>query len=133
MLRVQAALKAQLTKQNEKLEIELREKVSAKGYRNSLINHLDILNQAETLKSLQLQRENVGIELYGVQQHLAKQQMLVEAEQDKHTVTSQLRAQKETTLSQIREFYRNLVQQLKNDRQQSKINLTINAWGVGWG
>lgn len=100
MQRVQDALKAQLTKQNEKLEIELREKI-------------------ETLKSLLLERENVGIELYGIQQQLAKQQMFVEAEQDKHTVASQIRAQKEATLNQIREFYRNLVQQLKNEREQT--------------
>lgn len=71
------------------------------------------------MKSLLLERENVGIELYGIQQQLAKQQMFVEAEQDKHTVASQIRAQKEATLNQIREFYRNLVQQLKNEREQS--------------
>ena len=76
----------------------------------------------ETLRNLQLERENVGIELYGVQQQLARQQMLVEAEQDKHTVTSQLRAQKDTTLSQIRDVYRNLTQQLKNEREQSKFS-----------
>lgn len=73
------------------------------------------------MKSLQLERENVGIELYAVQQQLAKQQMFVEAEQDKHTITSQLRAQKDATLNQIREFYRSLTQQLKDERQQSKI------------
>lgn len=72
------------------------------------------------MKSLHLARENIGIELYGIQQQLAKQQMLVEAEQDKHTVMNQLRAQKDTTVAQIREVYRNLVQQLKTDRQQSK-------------
>lgn len=77
------------------------------------------------MKTLQLERENIGIELYGVQQQLAKQQMLVEAEQDRHTVTSQLRAQKDTTLNQIREFYRNLIQQLKNERQQSKYTSSI--------
>ena len=67
-----------------------------------------------------MERENLGIELYGVQQQLAKQQMLVESEQDRHTVMSQLRAQKDATLSQIRDFYHNLLQQLKNERQQSK-------------
>lgn len=70
-----------------------------------------------------MERENLGIELYGVQQQLAKQQMLVESEQDRHTVMSQLRAQKETTLSQIRDFYRSLLQQIKNERQQSKTAL----------
>lgn len=85
-----------------------------------------LLYQAETLKRLQLDRENFGIELYGVQQQLAKRQMQVEAEQDKHTVMSQLRMQKDATLSQIREVYRNLVQQLKTERQQSKnISLSI--------
>ena len=72
------------------------------------------------MKNLQLERENIGIELYGVQQQLAKQQMLVEAEQDKHTVMSQLSAQKTATLNQVREFHQTIIQQVKGQRQQSK-------------
>lgn len=72
------------------------------------------------MKNLQLERENVGIELYGVQQQLAKQQMLVEAEQDKHTVMSQLSEQKTAVLNQVREFHETVVQQVKAQRQQCK-------------
>lgn len=79
------------------------------------------------MKNLHLERENIGIELYGIQQQLAKQQMLVEAEQDKHTVMNQLRAQKDSTVAQIREVYRSLVQQLKTERQQSKRKLILGA------
>ena len=72
------------------------------------------------MKSLHIERENLGIELYGVQQQLAKQQMLVETEQDSHTIMNQLRTQKEVTVADMKEIYINLVQLLKNERQQSK-------------
>lgn len=37
--------------------------------------------QQELLKSLKLERENIGVDLYGIQQQLARQQMLIEKEQ----------------------------------------------------
>ena len=33
------------------------------------------------MKSVTTQRENIGVELYGIQQQLARQQMLIEKEQ----------------------------------------------------
>lgn len=63
-----------------------------------------------------------------MQQQLAKHQMLVEAEQDKHTVASQLRMQKDATVAQVREVYHSLVQHLKEERRQGKKQLTIVLW-----
>lgn len=74
----------------------------------------------ETLKSLRGDRENMGIELYGIQQQLARQQMLVEQEQDKQTTLSLLRKQKYETLAQVRELYKNMQKQVEGERKQSK-------------
>ena len=74
----------------------------------------------ETLKSLHGDRENMGIELYGIQQQLARQQMLAEQEQDKQTTLSLLRKQKYETLAQVRELYKNMQKQTEEERKQSK-------------
>ena len=75
----------------------------------------------ETLKGLQTDRESLGIELYGVQQQLARQQMLMEQEQDSHSVMNQLRVQKEGVLSDVRELYRKMQEQTKEERKQSEL------------
>jgi len=53
MKRFQAALKNQLTKQNEKVTLEVRE--------------LD-----ESMRSRRKEREDLGVDLYGIQQELAR-------------------------------------------------------------
>ena len=73
----------------------------------------------ETLKSLRGDRENKGIELYGIQQQLARQQMLVEQEQDKQTSLSLLRKHEHETLAQVRELYKNMQNQVEEERKQS--------------
>lgn len=55
-----------------------------------------------------------------MQQQLARQQMLVEAEQDKHATTQQVRLQKDAMLDDIRALHREMAQQIKNNRQQSE-------------
>ena len=79
----------------------------------------------ETLKSLRTDRENLGIELYGIQQQLARQQMLVEQEQDKQTTMSLLRKQKYETLAQVRELYQNMQKQVGEERKQSRSITTV--------
>ena len=59
------------------------------------------------------------MDLYGVQQQLARQQMLLEQEQDTFTGLNQLRQQKEKTLTDVRQLYKNMQEQVKNERQQS--------------
>lgn len=123
MQRVQAALKEQLSRQNEKLEIDLREKVCTVESSWSWFENAKLCGysyQNETLKDLQTERESLGVELYGIQQQLARQQMLLEQEQDTLTGLNQLRQQKEKTLSDVRQLYRNMQDQLKQERQQSK-------------
>ena len=67
------------------------------------------------------------MELYGIQQQLARQQMLLEQEQDTLTGLSQLREQKEKTLNDVRQLYQNMQGQLKKERGQSKIVATCSA------
>lgn len=126
MQRVQAALKEQLSRQNEKLEIECREKVN--NYSSTCYNYNTrnaFLFKNETLKSLETERESLGVELYGIQQQLARQQMVLEQEQDTLSGLNQLRQQKEKTLNNVRQLYRNMQYQLKKERQQSKSALVL--------
>lgn len=76
--------------------------------------------QQETLKSQRSERESLGVELYGVQQQLARQQMLVEGELDQHASVSELRRQGEEALTGVRAAYCDLQEQLKSEQQQSQ-------------
>ena len=131
MDRFQVALKGQLTRQNERLEIELKEKarifcvcvylcVLVESNRDEHVCCVCYDFQVATLKSLQMERENIGVELYSVQQELARKQMLVEAEQDKHASICQTRKQKDAVLDDIRALHREMSQQIKSERQQSE-------------
>ena len=86
----------------------------------------------ETLKGMKEERETLGVELYGIQQQLARQQMLVEREQDGHTALHQLRVQCEETLAQVREMYRSMQDQVETDRKQSECDVMEGEMG-GWG
>ena len=63
-------------------------------------------------------RENLGVELYGVQQQLARQQMLMEKELDELATLKQMREQKQTNLSQVKEVHQKLKMQLKKTEEQ---------------
>ena len=78
------------------------------------------IRQQETLKSVQEERERLGVQLYGVQQQLARQQTLLEKEQDEVSTNHTLREQREVTLGQVREMYRQMLAKLKAERLQSK-------------
>ena len=60
------------------------------------------------------------MELYGIQQQLARQQMLLEKEQDNLMASRTVRDQREATLAQVREMYRGMQEQVKKERQQSE-------------
>ena len=77
----------------------------------------------EILKTLRSDREEMGIELYGIQQQLARQQMLVEQEQDKQAAMSLLGKQKYEALAQARELYQNMQKQVEEERKQSKYKI----------
>ncbi|XP_036919920.1 coiled-coil domain-containing protein 40 isoform X2 [Sturnira hondurensis] len=86
MLRFQAALKSHLHRQIEKLTLEVRD-----------------LGMAT--KRSRAQRQELGVDLYGVQQHLARLQMQLEKSHDRHSILACARQQQEEELKQARARY----------------------------
>ncbi|RDD45702.1 Coiled-coil domain-containing protein 40 [Trichoplax sp. H2] len=110
MKRFQAALRKQLTKQYEKVNLELRE-------------------MQETVKKKKLQREELGVSLYNLQQELAKQQTSLEKEHDDFNQLYKNRQASETDLNETRQQYKQLVDKLdqliqKRDQLQSEMEKT---------
>ncbi|XP_059937657.1 coiled-coil domain-containing protein 40 [Mesoplodon densirostris] len=86
MIRFQAALKNYLNRQIEKLRLELQELGVA-------------------TKQSRVQRQELGVDLYGVQQHLARLQMQLEKSHDRHSITACERRKKEEELQSVRLHY----------------------------
>jgi len=101
MVRFQAAYKAHLLKQQEKVNLELRE-------------------LTEDLKTKKREREELGVQLYGVQQELARQQMLLEKEHDNFNSENQLRLQCEKLLEETKELHQKTSQDVTHQRKQAK-------------
>ena len=59
------------------------------------------------------------MDLYGLQQQLARQQMMLEKEQDNLGAINQLRKQKEELLQQVRLMYQDKSRTAKEQRNQS--------------
>lgn len=87
MKRFQAALNSHLTKQDDKISLELRD--------------LD-----ETLRVKKKVREDLGVELYGVQQELARYQMMLEQKHDTVAGLKQERQKEEQELVEVRSLYK---------------------------
>lgn len=66
------------------------------------------------------------MELYGLQQQLARQQMMLEKEQDNLGAVNQLRKQKEDLLQQVRQMYQDKCAATKDRRNQSIYNIFLN-------
>lgn len=74
--RIRAVLEKQLTDQNQRLTEELREK-------------------EEELRRMRKKKEDVGVELYGVQQQLARMQLTLEKTHDNFNIVRKLREEAE--------------------------------------
>ena len=101
MSRLQAALHKQLSDDNHRVELQLREK-------------------EETLKSLRREREDVGVQLYGVQQQLAKMQMNFERTHDNFNIIQKYRKEAEEQLNILSEEYEKKRQEVED--QARKVN-----------
>ena len=64
------------------------------------------LSQDESLKTRKRERENLGVELYGVQQELARYQMLLETNHNNYANVHQSRMQEEQELTDVRHLYK---------------------------
>ena len=85
-----------------------------------------VLRQEEAVKSFSMERENLGVELYGVQQELARYQMLLEKHHDDFTKISQLRQRKEVQLSTVRVLYKDT--QLTYNKEKKKGWLVVSVF-----
>ncbi|XP_004374423.1 coiled-coil domain-containing protein 40 [Trichechus manatus latirostris] len=99
MIRFQAALKSYLTRQIEKLKLELQE-------------------LAVVTKQTHAQRQDVGMNLYGVQQHLARLQMQLERNHDRYSIAACERRQKEEELQATRVLYARTCEAANEERRK---------------
>ncbi|XP_044530265.1 coiled-coil domain-containing protein 40 [Gracilinanus agilis] len=99
MKRFQSALKNYLKKQIGKIKLEILE-----------------LNVAT--KHGKTQREELGVQLYGVQQHLAQLQMELEKSHDQYSVIEAERRQTEEELQTIRALYNKTVATAKDEQKK---------------
>ncbi|XP_062852644.1 coiled-coil domain-containing protein 40 [Trichomycterus rosablanca] len=99
MKRLQSTLKAQLTKQLEKLDLELREKMMEDRVENT-------------------HREELGVALYSVQQELARLQAFLDGRHETTAKASVDRRQAQEQLEDTRNQYDKLKDQAKKHRTQ---------------
>ncbi|KAM5216767.1 coiled-coil domain-containing protein 40 isoform 3-T3 [Hipposideros larvatus] len=99
MLRFQAALKNYLNRQIDKLTLDLRE--------------LEV-----STKQVRVQRQELGVGLYGVQQHLVRLQMQLEKNQDCHSIIACARRQKEQELQAARCLYTRTCEAAHEERRK---------------
>ncbi|NXE82848.1 CCD40 protein, partial [Cochlearius cochlearius] len=99
MRRFQAALKNYLTKQIEKTNLELQELRTA-------------------TKKGKVQREELGVILYGAQQQLAHLQMELEKSHDRRSQTATARRQLEEELEGLRLTYKKMCQNTADERKK---------------
>ena len=94
---------------------------------------LKLSEQSEELARQKRSREDVGVQLYQVQQQLAKLQMNLEKVHENHSIISQLREQAESDLSAMKPTYQDKLLEVKdnrakNDKYQSELdqlNMTL--------
>ncbi|NXT44052.1 CCD40 protein, partial [Pelecanoides urinatrix] len=99
MRRFQAALKNYLTKQMEKVNLELQELRTA-------------------TKKGKVQREELGVILYGAQQQLAHLRMELEKSQDRRSQAATVRRQLEEELEGLRLTYKKMCQNTDDERKK---------------
>lgn len=86
MSRIQAALTKQLTDEHERRDLQLREK-------------------EEGLRKVKKEREEVGVQLYGVQHQLAKMQLTFERTHDNYNIVQKYRVDSEKQLEILQKQY----------------------------
>merc|ERR1712195_10002 len=94
---------------------------------------LGLRGQVEELRRVKVQREEGGVELYQVQQQLAKLQMSLERAHEQYNIMSQMRTGSEEDNQQISDAYSNRKGELQEQRNKlgkyegelDKVNLTL--------
>ena len=103
MERVQAALKKQLTQADDRVTLEMRE-------------------ADEDLRRAKQQREDIGVELYGVQQQLAKLQMELEETHNHYNMVTSLKDKAEEEVKHIQAAHRDQKEEVQEERKKVQKN-----------
>ncbi|XP_033896624.3 coiled-coil domain-containing protein 40 isoform X1 [Acipenser ruthenus] len=107
MKRFQSALKNHLTRQLEKLNLNLREELGL-------------------MKKHTSEREELGMMLYGVQQELARMQMGLEKQHDQNTQAATMRKRVEDELENTRQLFKRMQQNANDERSKvSKLQTEV--------
>ncbi|KAI4533822.1 hypothetical protein MG293_016841 [Ovis ammon polii] len=69
-------------------------------------------------KQSRVQRQELGVNLYGVQQHLARLQMQLEKSHDRHSIAACTRQQKEEELQRVRLLYTKTCETANEERKK---------------
>lgn len=77
-----------------------------------------LVTQTEDLKTKKREREELGVQLYGVQQELARQQMLLEKEHDNFNSENHLRLQCEKLLEETKDLHDKTSEDRNHQRKQ---------------
>lgn len=78
------------------------------------------LVQGVATKQSRIQRQELGVDLYGVQQHLARLQMQLEKSHDRHSITACERRRKEEELRSVRLRYGRTCETAGEERKKRK-------------
>ena len=81
---------------------------------------LKVSEQTEELTRNKRQREDIGVQLYAVQQQLAKLQMNLEKVHDNHAIIAQMREAAEDDLTKVRAAYENKYRDAKEHRSKGE-------------
>lgn len=74
----------------------------------------------ESVKKRKNERESIGVELYGVQQELARHQMMLEKCHDDHAKMAQQRNELEQSLVDVRRQYANKQYTVNDERKKGR-------------
>jgi chromatin remodeling complex protein RSC6 len=72
------------------------------------------------LKTRKKEREDLGVDLYGIQQELARYQMMLEKKHDEFSEVTQVRTQEEQQLDDVRNMYKDLQYNVNVEKKKSK-------------
>lgn len=128
MIRFQEALKSYLNRQIDKMKLDIQELVrmgpclppSPVGTHGpASILFLSPVQDVAT-KQARVQRQELGVNLYGVQQHLARLQMQLEKSHDRHSLAACERRRREEELQTTRALYNKTCMTANEERRRRK-------------
>lgn len=137
MVRFQEALKSYLSRQIDKLKLDIQELVrvgsclppSLAGAHGPTSVLLLSLAQDVATKQARNQRQELGVNLYGVQQHLARLQMQLEKSHDRHSLAACERRKTEEELLRTRALYSKTCVAANEERKKRKTPVNPEARG----